>query len=158
MKSKPFQKILIILGVILLGTIKLTGQTTYPFRNPDMPIEDRVSNIVSLMTLDEKIAFLSQTPGVERLGIEKMGHVEGLHGLAMGIPGGWGRRDPITTTTFPQAIGMGETWDPEMVRQAGAIEGYEARYIYQSPKYNSRGGLIIRAPNADLGRDLRWGR
>jgi beta-glucosidase len=53
---------------------------------------------------------------------------------------------------------MGETWDPEIVRQAGAIEGFEARYIYQSPKYNSRGGLIIRAPNADLGRDLRWGR
>lgn len=46
-----------------------------------MPIEDRVSNIISLMTLDEKIAFLSQTPGVERLGIKRMGHVEGLHGF-----------------------------------------------------------------------------
>lgn len=158
MKSRLQQLILIFLGVILLGATKVIGQTIYPFRNPDMPIEDRVSNIISLMTLDEKIAFLSQTPGVERLGIKRMGHVEGLHGLAMGTPGGWGRRDPITTTTFPQAIGMGETWDPEIVRQAGAIEGFEARYIYQSPKYNSRGGLIIRAPNADLGRDLRWGR
>lgn len=132
--------------------------TTYPFQNQNLPIEERVSNIVSLMTLDEKVAFLSQTPGVERLGINRMGHVEGLHGLAQGTPGGWGRRGPIATTTFPQSIGMGETWDPEIVRQAGAIEGYEARYIYQSPKYKGRGGLIIRAPNADLGRDPRWGR
>lgn len=132
--------------------------TSYPFRNPDLSIEERVSNIVSLMTLDEKIAFLSQVPGVDRLGIKHMGQVEGLHGLAQGQPGGWGRRDPITTTTFPQSIGMGETWDPDIVRQAGAIEGYEARYVYQSPKYKSRGGLIIRAPNADLGRDPRWGR
>jgi beta-glucosidase len=138
--------------------LQVSNQATYPFQNPDMPLEDRVNNIVSLMTLDEKVAFLSQTPGVERLGIKRMAHVEGLHGLAQGQPGGWGRRGPITTTTFPQSIGMGETWDPEIVRQAGAIEGYEARYVYQSPKYAGRGGLIIRAPNADLGRDPRWGR
>jgi beta-glucosidase len=134
-----------------------TDTNSYPFRNPDMPIEERVNNIVSLMTLDEKVAFLSQVPGVDRLGIKRMGQVEGLHGLAQGTPGGWGRRGPITTTTFPQSYGMGETWDPEIIRQAGAIEGYEARYVYQSPKYH-RGGLIIRAPNADLGRDPRWGR
>jgi len=134
-----------------------TDQPSYPFQNPDLPLEERVNNIVSLMTLDEKVAFLSSNPGVERLGIKKMGHVEGLHGLAQGKPGGWGRRGPITTTTFPQSYGMGETWDPEIIRQAGAIEGYEARYVLQSPKYG-RGGLIIRAPNADLGRDPRWGR
>lgn len=133
------------------------GQTTYPFQNPDMPLEERVSNIVSLMTLDEKVAFLSQSPGVERLGIKRMSHVEGLHGLAQGTPGNWGRRGPVTTTTFPQSYGMGETWDPEIIRQAGAIEGYEARWVLQSPLYG-RGGLIMRAPNADLARDPRWGR
>jgi len=158
MKRKLLQILLILISVILISFSKAKGQALYPFRNSDMPIEDRVSNIVSLMTLDEKVAFLSQNPGVERLGIKRMAHVEGLHGLAQGTPGGWGRRGPITTTTFPQSIGMGETWDPEIVRQAGAIEGYEARYVYQSPKYKGRGGLIIRAPNADLGRDPRWGR
>jgi beta-glucosidase len=158
MKRNPQQLILILSGLILLGTSKVLCQTTYPFQNPDMPIEERVSNIVSLMTLDEKIAFLSQSPGVERLGIKRMSHVEGLHGLAQGTPGGWGRRGPITTTTFPQSIGMGETWDPEIIKQAGAVEGYEARYVFQSPKYKGRGGLIIRSPNADLGRDPRWGR
>jgi len=151
----------IILFIFFLSSAITYGQKadqpTYPFQNPDMPLEERVNNIVSLMTLDEKVAFLSSTPGVERLGIKKMGHVEGLHGLAQGAPGGWGRRGPVTTTTFPQSYGMGETWDPEIIRQAGAIEGYEARYVFQSPKYG-RGGLIMRAPNADLGRDPRWGR
>jgi len=149
-----------LIALICLGpTIALVAQdqTVFPFQNPDLPLEQRVTNIVSLMTLDEKVAFLSQRPGVERLGIKRMGHVEGLHGLAQGAPGGWGRRGPVTTTTFPQSYGMGETWDPEIVRQSGAIEGFEARYVFQSPKYN-RGGLIIRAPNADLGRDPRWGR
>ncbi|MCJ7449945.1 MAG: glycoside hydrolase family 3 C-terminal domain-containing protein [Bacteroidales bacterium] len=47
---------------------------------------------------------------------------------------------------------------PDIIRQAGAIEGYEARYVFQSPKYQGRGGLIIRAPNADVGSDPRWGR
>jgi len=153
-------KRIILLFLFLSSTITFgqkTDQPSYPFQNPDMPIEERVNNIVSLMTLDEKVAFLSSNPGVERLGIKKMGHVEGLHGLAQGAPGGWGRRGPVTTTTFPQSYGMGETWDPEIIRQSGAIEGYEARYVFQSPKYG-RGGLIIRAPNADLGRDPRWGR
>lgn len=151
----------IILFIFFLSSAIVYGQktdsTTYPFQNPDLPLEERVNSIVSLMTLDEKVAFLSQSPGVERLGIKKMGHVEGLHGLAQGAPGGWGRRGPVTTTTFPQSYGMGETWDPEIIRQSGAIEGYEARYVFQSPKFG-RGGLIIRAPNADLGRDPRWGR
>jgi beta-glucosidase len=138
--------------------VKIESKPVYLFQNPDLPLEERVSNIISLMTLNEKVAFLSQTPGVARLGINRMAHVEGLHGLAQGTPGGWGRRGPITTTTFPQSIGMGETWDPEIVRQSGAIEGYEARYVYQSPKTKGRGGLIVRAPNADLGRDPRWGR
>jgi beta-glucosidase len=140
------------------GALRVSAQTQYPFQNPDLPLEERINNIVSLMTLDEKIAFLSQRPGVPRLGIRAMGHVEGLHGLALGRPGNWGRNNPVATTTFPQSIGLGETWNPDIVRQAGAIEGYEARYVYQSPKYNNRGGLIIRAPNADLGRDPRWGR
>ena len=130
----------------------------YPFQNPALPPEQRVDNIVSLMTLDEKVAFFSSSPGVPRLGIRRMGHVEGLHGLARGGPSNWGSRNPVPTTIFPQAYGLGETWDPELVRQVAAAEGYEARYIFQSGKYPGRAGLIVRAPNADLGRDPRWGR
>jgi beta-glucosidase len=129
----------------------------YPFQNPNAPLEERAKNMVSLMTLDEKIAVLGTNPSVPRLGIKGTGHSEGLHGLALGGPGGWGRPTPIPTTQFAQEIGMGETWDPELIRLAARVEGYEARYINQSEKTH-RGGLVIRAPNADLGRDPRWGR
>ena len=133
------------------------AQTQYPFQDKTLPVEKRIDNIISLMTLDEKINCLSTNPSVPRLGIKGTGHLEGLHGLALGVPGGWGRRTPIPTTTFPQSIGMAETWDPNLLKQAAAIEGYEARYVFQSDNYK-RGALVIRAPNADLGRDPRWGR
>src|SRR5215207_697819 len=127
----------------------------HPFRNPDLPAERRIDNLLSLMTLEEKIECLGTNPSVPRLGVKAAGHSEGLHGLAQGGPAGWGRKQPTTTTTFPQAIGLAETWDADLVRRAAAAEGFEARYIFQ--KYD-RGGLVIRAPNADLGRDPRWGR
>ncbi len=109
------------------------------------------------MTLDEKIACLGTDPSVPRLGIRGSRHVEGIHGLAQGGPANWRPPRIIPTTIFPQGIGMAETWDVDMLRQAGEIEGYEARYIFQSPNYH-QGGIVIRSPNADLGRDPRWGR
>ncbi|MBN1641096.1 MAG: glycoside hydrolase family 3 C-terminal domain-containing protein [Anaerolineae bacterium] len=132
--------------------------TGYPFADPDLPPEARIDDLLSRLTLDEKIACLGTEPNVPRLNVWGTGHVEGLHGLAMGgPPGNWGRPSPVPTTQFPQAIGLGETWDPELVRQAAAIEGYETRYMAQSKRFR-RGGLVVRAPNADLGRDIRWGR
>jgi beta-glucosidase len=109
------------------------------------------------MTLDEKIACLGTDPSVPRLGIKGSRHVEGIHGLAQGGPANWRPKRIVSTTIFPQGIGMAETWDVEMLRRSGEIEGYEARYIFQSPKYG-QGGIVIRSPNADLGRDPRWGR
>ena len=130
---------------------------SYPFQNPDLPIEQRIDNILSSMTLDEKIECLDTNPSVPRLGIKASGHVEGIHGLTQGGPGKWGRPLTVPSTTFPQGIGLGETWDAELLKQAGQVEGYEARYVFQSPKYH-QGGIVIRSPNADLGRDPRWGR
>src|ERR1700690_2413033 len=129
----------------------------HPFRNPDLGAEERISNIISLLTLDEKLDCLGTDPSVARLGIKGSGHVEGLNGLALGGPGRWGRDHPVPTTTFPQAIGLAETWDPDVVREVAAIEAYEARYAFQNRRYRT-GGLVVRAPNADLGRDPRWGR
>ncbi len=131
--------------------------TEHPFADPDLPIEARVDNALALMTLREKVACLGTVPNVPRLGIWGTGHVEGLHGLAMGGPGGWGRPSVVPTTQFPQAIGLGETWDPDLIERVAAVEGYETRYMVQSKTYR-RGGLVVRAPNADLGRDIRWGR
>src|SRR5438270_2456852 len=157
----------LLVPLLMSGSVAKTATTIndvsersrdqFPFQNFKLPIEERIKNILSLMTLDEKIACLGTNPSVPRLGIRGSGHVEGIHGLAQGGPANWRPPRIVPTTIFPQGIGMAETWDVEMLRQAGAIEGYEARYIFQSAKYH-QGGIVIRAPNADLGRDPRWGR
>jgi beta-glucosidase len=123
-----------------------------PFRDTSLPLEKRVENLVSLLTLDEKIAMLAQRqPAIERLNIKAFTNfTEGLHGL------GWAGGGGITSTQFPQSVGLGETWDAELLRQVGAVEGYEARVYGAKP--NPRVGLAIRAPNVDLTRDPRWGR
>ena len=149
-------KVVLTVCLLVLGGPAWT-QSQYPFQNPDLPIDVRIKNILSLMTLDEKIHALSTHPDVPRLGIRGSGHVEGLHGLALGGPGRWGKDQPIPTTQFPQAIGLGETWSPDLIQDAATVEAIEARYVFQSEKYK-RGGLVVRAPNADLGRDPRWGR
>jgi beta-glucosidase len=158
--------------VLLASSIAWTQPYQYPFQNPSLPVEARVNNILSLMTLEEKISALSTSPDVPRLGIQGSGHIEGLHGVALGGPGGWEGKGlkPLPTTQFPQSVGLGETWDPDLLQKAAAIEGYEARYIFQSEDQRSkrewegereghrREAIVIRAPNADLARDPRWGR
>ncbi|HEY4952537.1 MAG TPA: glycoside hydrolase family 3 C-terminal domain-containing protein [Verrucomicrobiae bacterium] len=154
---KSLLPVLLICSLILAARVPVFAQNRYLFQNPDFAMEDRVANVVSLMTLDEKINFLRFRIGIPRLGIPPLGSAEGLHGEAMGGIANWTPHPPIPTTIFPQAIGLGETWDPEILQKAATAEGYEARYIAQSQKYH-KGGLVIFAPNADLGRDPRWGR
>jgi beta-glucosidase len=112
------------------------------------------------MTLEEKIDHLSPlVPGVSRLGVRGTRIVEGLHGLAWSGPANWAvkGKGEAPTTTFPQAIGLAQMWDPELLEQIADWEAYEARYLAQNPDFGI-GGLIVLAPNADLGRDIRWGR
>ena len=135
----------------------LVAVALFPFQDPDRPAEERISDLISRMTLDEKIDCLATRASVPRLGVKGSPHIEGYHGVAQGGPSNWGRRNPTATTQFPQAYGLGATWDPELVRKAAAQEAQEARYLYQSAKYD-RSGLIVRAPNADIARDPRWGR
>jgi beta-glucosidase len=134
-------------------------QSQYPFQNTQLSSEQRIDDLISRLTLDEKIYCLGTDPSIPRLGVRGTGHVEGLHGLALGGPGGWQGKGKtvIPTTQFPQARGLGQTWDPALIEQAAAVEGYETRYAWQNTKYH-RGGLVVRAPNADLSRDPRWGR
>jgi beta-glucosidase len=127
------------------------------FQDPDLAAEDRITDLISRMTLDEKIDCLATRSAVPRLGVRGSPHIEGYHGVAQGGPSNWGRRNPTPTTQFPQAYGLGSTWDPEIVRRVAAQEAHEARYLFQSARYD-RSGLIVRSPNADLARDPRWGR
>ena len=88
---------------------------TYPFQDPNLAPQQRIANILALMTPDEKIAALSTDSGVPRLGIPSFGSTEGIHGL---VQRGESKRQrqPIPTTQFPKPPGMGASWDPELVR------------------------------------------
>ncbi len=132
---------------------------TYPFQDPSLDDEKRLDNLISLMNQEEKVNCLSTRVGVPRLGVKGTWTVEGLHGLALSGPANWAvkGKGASVTTTFPQAYGLGETWDPALISQAASLEAEEARFLNQNKNYG-RAGLIVFAPNADLGRDVRWGR
>jgi beta-glucosidase len=149
------------LALLLACTVSLAiaqkPRYQYPFENPSLPVNVRVKNLLSLMTLQEKIDALGSDPSVPRLGVVGTTAVEGLHGEALGGPAHWeGRfRHVVPTTQFPQSYGLGQTWDPALLEKAAAVEAFETRWAFD--KYHA-GGLIVRAPNANLARDPLWGR
>ena len=114
----------------------------YLFRDTTLTDEVRINNLLSLLTLDEKISLLSTDLGIPRFGIPHCGHFEGLHGLALGGPAMWGGRKknedgrviPTNhpTTIFPQAYGLGSTWDIDLVKRVSQETAEEARYYTQS--------------------------
>lgn len=150
-----------LVGLVLAGGAAkvAVAQADYPFRDTSLSDSARIDDLLKRLTLDEKVLLMSDHPKIPRLGIVFSGQVEGLHGLALGGPANWAARgrQPGGTTTFPQEKGLGATWDPELLKKAAALEGEEARYFYQNPVWD-RGGVVVRAPNADLSRDPRWGR
>lgn len=151
--------LLFVLGCTSIA-LKAGAQADYPFRNPMLSDDARIADLLQRLTLKEKVDLMSGHVKVPRFNLVFSGEVEGLHGLALGgPPGQWGPRgiQPLPTTTFPQEKGLGETWDPALMKKVGAIEGEEARYYYQNP-ISQFGGIVVRAPNVDLNRDPRWGR
>jgi beta-glucosidase len=151
-KSTLWAAVIILVGLACLR-IHAQAQYQYPFQNPSLSLDQRAASIVSLMTLDEKLAAL-QNAAVPRLGIPAPGISEGIHQV-VGRVGP--NAPPIATTSFSQVYGMGETWDPDLIAQAGAVEGREARYLSQNEKYK-RNVLLLFGPTSDLARDPRWGR
>jgi beta-glucosidase len=162
------RKIGLVVVLMSVGCLAVAQQKqgalpeTAVYADSSAPVDARITDLLSRMTLEEKVDAFSTDPTVPRLGVVGTGHVEGLHGLALGGPGHWeghaGGHNVITvipTTTFPQSRGLGQTWDPALLSAAAAQEAYETRYAFG--KYH-RGGLVVRAPNADLSRDPRWGR
>ena len=136
------------------------GAAGYPFQNTALAPQARIANMLSLMTVDEKIDALSTDSGVARLGIPSFGSTEGIHGVVRRGDQDH-QKSRITTTQFPQPPGMGASWDPALVRRAGAVQSTEARYITQSAAYQKPAPqpmLMQWGPQADLARDPRWGR
>jgi beta-glucosidase len=133
-----------------------TGGTTYayPFKNPCLGLEERVTNLLGLLTDAEKVSLLTEhQPAISRLGIAAFStFTEGIHGL------GWAAGvSAVLSTQFPQPSGLGETWDPDVLTQAFAQVGNEARVYFVKNK-GQQVSLAIRAPVVDLSRDPRAGR
>ena len=155
----PAKSIFVLPLLCCLAGSLAWSQADYPFRDTNLGDDQRIADLLGRLTLSEKVTLMSNAPKIERLKVAFSGQVEGLHGLALGGPGGWGPRgrQPLPTTTFPQEKGLGNTWDTELLKKIATLEGLEARYYYQNPVFNF-GGVVVRAPNADLSRDPRWGR
>ncbi len=124
------------------------------YENPDLPVEQRVQDLLSKMTLEEKISQLgSHSPGIERLGISEYDWWnECLHGVARaGI-----------ATVFPQAIGMAATWHQELIYRTAKAISDEARAKYHKAiaedKRKRYYGLTFWSPVVNMARDPRWGR
>jgi len=128
--------------------------TLAAYLNPDLPIEQRVDDLVSRMTIEEEASQMGyNAPAIPRLGIPDYNWwSEGLHGL-----GRAGR-----ATVFPQAIGAAATWDTELVHSTAEAISTEARAIYEDAVATGyRGanrGLTVWSPNINIFRDPRWGR
>lgn len=157
--SKVFRSAILISIFLLYGiSLQAAGpsakQSEAPYMNPALPIAARVNDLVSRMTLQEKVLQMQHTaPAIPRLGIPSYDWWnEALHGVARS---GY-------ATVFPQAIGMAATWDTELVHEEGRVIATEARAKYNQAQrernHSIYYGLTFWSPNINIVRDPRWGR
>lgn len=121
----------------------------YPFRDPSLPLEERVSDLLSRLTREEKFNFIpTRQAAIERLGIPyfEIGG-EGAHGYIDRVD---------SATAFPQTIGLACTWDRALFAKIGKITGVEARACHN--RDGRKGGICLWFPTVDLERSPYWGR
>jgi len=154
-KAKTLSVIFTLIQLILFVPF-LQAQQTYefPYQNPQLSVEERVNDLVGRMTIDEKIGQMMNTaPAVDRLGIPAYNWWnECLHGVARaGL-----------ATVFPQAIGLGATWDEDLILRVANVISDEARAKHHEFVRNGSRriyqGLTFWSPNINIFRDPRWGR
>ena len=125
-----------------------------PYLNPSLPVEQRAADLVSRMTLEEKVSeMMNSSAAIPRLGVPAYNWWnEGLHGVARA---GY-------ATMFPQAIGMAASWDAPMLKDIGMVISTEARAKNnEALRHNNHSiyyGLTFWSPNINIFRDPRWGR
>lgn len=143
---------------LLLGTVaqSQTAKPQFPFQDHKLPLQKRVDDVVSRLTLEEKVAqMLNATPAIPRLGIPAYDWWnEVLHGVA---------RTPFRVTVFPQAIAMAATFDTNSLKTMADYSALEGRAIHNKAIAMGRTGdrylgLTYWTPNINIFRDPRWGR
>lgn len=148
-------RILVFLIVCGLSQLKINAQEVdFSFQDSSISIEKRVEILVSQMTLEEKVGqLINSAPAIERLNVPDYDWWnEALHGIARN-----GK-----ATIFPQGIGLGATFDPDLAKRVASAISDEARAKYvisQSMGNHSKyAGLTFWTPNVNIFRDPRWGR
>src|SRR5215475_2827799 len=133
----------------------VNGQSAPPaYKNPSLPIDKRVDDLVSRMTLEEKVSqMMNAADSVNRLDIPQYEWWnEALHGVARA---GY-------ATVFPQAIGMAATWDVDLMHQVADVISTAARAKHEEfvrhDQHARYEGLTFWSPSINLFRDPRWGR
>jgi beta-glucosidase len=150
-----FTLVLLLIVIAAPATMQETKPDPQaPYLNPKLPLDQRVDDLVSRMTLDEKVSqMMNAAPAIPRLGIAQYDWWnEALHGVAFsGI-----------ATVFPQAIGLGATFDPPLVNHIATVISDEARAKYHEAQRRGNHdrfyGLTFWSPNINIFRDPRWGR
>lgn len=131
-------------------------ESTSLYLNPDAPLESRVQDLISKLTLEEKATLLNHNgPEVTRFHILSDNWNQCLHGVR------W--KDGGPTTLFPIPTGMAATWDPALIQKVGDATSDEARAIYNAwhidPQFTgNKNGLIYRSPVINILRNPYWGR
>jgi beta-glucosidase len=117
-----------------------------PYQNPKLPVNERVNDLISRMTMAEKISQLgSRTPAIGRFGIAEYNYWnEALHGVV----------DTGKTTSFPQAIALSSTWNRDLIFEVANAISDEARVV---GRLHGK-GLTYWCPVINMSRDPRWGR
>src|SRR5215471_21054785 len=141
--------------VTLVATIRIgAGAQALPYQNQSLPFETRVNDLVSRMTLEEKVQQMKDVaPAIDRLGVPAYNWWnEALHGVA---------RSGLATV-FPQAIGMAATWDDSLIFKMATVVSDEARAKHQEyirhDNHQRYEGPTFWSPNINIFRDPRWGR
>ena len=138
--------------------IPATAQQSTPasekpaYLNPDLPVDQRVDDLVSWMTMEEKASqVVHQAAAIPRLKVPAYNWwTEALHGVASG-----------TATVFPEPIGLAATFDAPLIHEMATVISTEARAKHEEDirHGNFTGvGLDFWAPNINIFRDPRWGR
>ena len=149
--KKIYYQVLICLVVIVPST---KSQFTSAYLDPIVPVETRVTDLISRLTLEEKVLqMLYNSPAIPRLNIPEYNWWnECLHGVA---------RSGVATI-FPQSIGLGATFDKDLVFRIGTAISDEARAMHNASvakDYRLQySGLTFWSPNINIFRDPRWGR
>ncbi|HEY0865083.1 MAG TPA: glycoside hydrolase family 3 C-terminal domain-containing protein [Lacunisphaera sp.] len=150
---KPPRVLLPALAAAFVLTLTVRAADIY--RDPAQPIEARVQDLVSRLTLEEKVTLMQNTtPGVARLGMPKYDWWnESLHGVARAGE----------ATVFPQAIGLAAMWDEAEMKRVAHVIGIEARAKFNGARGTKDEGmryygLTFWTPNINIFRDPRWGR